>query len=288
MPTSKLTKESSKALLAMLKHSYFKNVRDHIKQIWARSMNSEQTANEWLVTYHPLIVECEKLAIEPKVCARMCYIKYHKENPYTKHLNKNNDVSLNTLKKEALQYFEGLRKWKEDNKEFNKEIEEFMKNEKVIAAALKPFSIKGTIIEALDKDKAIKAYTCNKIRHKLLEKLKPIVKNLEVTYYEDDHYNYNSWNKKTAKDKLVVSGGGTYDLDKAGKNAIAFTVGWEHGKSSYDCIKKEDMMRYINQNILPVASTFLKKYKGFSKKPLVKYMQGCDMYRVLFMLKDKD
>lgn len=127
--TKELTKENTPTLLAMLKHSYFKNVRDNIKQIWARSMNSEQTANEWLHIYHSLIVECEKASIEPKVCARMCYIKYHKENPHTKHLNKNNDVSFNTLKKEALQYFEGLRKWKEENKEFNKEIEEFMKNQ---------------------------------------------------------------------------------------------------------------------------------------------------------------
>ena len=100
----------------MLNHSYFKNVRDDIKQIWPRSRNAEDTANEWLLKYHPLIVECEKLAIEPKVCARICYIKYHKENPYTNRLNKNNDVSLTTLKKEALQYFEGLRKWDENNK----------------------------------------------------------------------------------------------------------------------------------------------------------------------------
>lgn len=118
--TKELTKESTPTLLAMLKHSYFKNVKDNIKQIWARSMNSEQTANDWLIIYYSLIVECEKLAIEPKVCARMCYIKYHKENPHTKHLNKNNDVSFNTLKKEALRYFEGLRKWKEENKEFMK------------------------------------------------------------------------------------------------------------------------------------------------------------------------
>ena len=63
----------------------------------------------------------------------MLYIKYHKENPLTRDLNKSNDTDFYTLLKEAKQYFEGLKKWKEDNKEFNKEIEEFMKNEKVTA-----------------------------------------------------------------------------------------------------------------------------------------------------------
>lgn len=150
--TKELTKENTPTLLAMLKHSYFKNVRYNIKQIWARSRNSEQTANQWLLTYHPLIVECEKLAIEPKVCARMCYIKYHKENPYTKHLNKNNDVSFNTLKKEALQYFEGLQKWK--NSDINKQFEEFMKNEKVTAS--NKYSYKGKVITAESKEEAIK------------------------------------------------------------------------------------------------------------------------------------
>lgn len=198
MPTSKqLTEESCQTLLFMLKHSYLKNVRDHIKQIWARSRNSEQTANQWLITYHPLIVECEKLAVEPKVCARMCYIKYHKENPYTKHLNKNNDVSFNTLKEEALEYFKGLKKWKDSD--FDKQIEELMKNEKVTSGV--------TTITKVNKDGT----------KYLFEKLSSVKDVIELLKNIDVLHDYFNKDEVYFKDRYGVSK----------KEATLFDLPWD-------------------------------------------------------------
>lgn len=157
----------------------------------------------------------------------------------------------------------------------------------IVTSDARPFKYKDTIVYAVDKERAAIAYTCAKITKDLVKKLKPIVKKLEVTFYEDDHYNYNSWNKKTAKDKLAVMTGGTYDYNKKGKNAVAIEIGWEHGKSTYDCIKPEDMERYITNDIVPVANSFMRKHKGFSNKPIIKYLDNCDLYRVIYVMEDK-
>jgi hypothetical protein len=98
------------------KLDYIKQVKKCIKQIWARSIRiyQEKCANEWVVKYSRLIDDCINAFEEPKVCARMMYIKYHKENPQTRDLNDNHDTDFYTLLKEAKQYFEGLKKLEED------------------------------------------------------------------------------------------------------------------------------------------------------------------------------
>lgn len=235
--TKELTKENTPTLLAMLKHSYFKNVRDHIKQIWARSMNSERTANQWLLTYHPLIVECEKLAIEPKVCARMCYIKYHKENPYTKHLNKNNDVSFNTLKKEALQYFEGLRKWKEDEEllnELNKRDAASMRNN-----VKNKYHYNGRVITASSKEEAIKKIVAYTFGNRTVEDVKKYLK--EYSPIENKYFSNIYLYKKEITRLLKEDGQFTIIANKRKLSGLCHLCA-EAGVSAYDAFK------YISNN----------------------------------------
>ena len=92
------------------KLNYIGQVKECIKQIWARGINQEQIAKKWSNNYCTLISDCFNKNIEPKICARMCYIKYNKENPQTKHLNKNLDTDFSTLMKEAKQYFDACNK----------------------------------------------------------------------------------------------------------------------------------------------------------------------------------
>lgn len=120
---NKLKKEGYKvkASTAQNKLDYINQVKECIKQIWARGTRNqqEQFAKEWVANYSRIIDDCLNAFEEPKVCARMMYIKYHKENPQTRDLNKNKDTDFYTLLKEAKQYFEGLKKWKEDFSDFD-------------------------------------------------------------------------------------------------------------------------------------------------------------------------
>ena len=110
------------------KLDYIGKVKECIKRIWARGINQEQTSKEWSNNYGNLISDCFYKNIEPKVCARMCYIKYHKENPYTKHLNKDNDVSFDKLLSEANKYFNHLKE---------------LKNNSIITSSMKSFDKVG-------------------------------------------------------------------------------------------------------------------------------------------------
>ena len=103
------------------KLDYINQVKECIKQIWARGTKNQQDqfAKEWVVNYSRIIDDCLNAFEEPKVCARMMYIKYHKENPQTRNSNKNKDTDFYTLLKEAKQYFEGLKKFQEDFSDFD-------------------------------------------------------------------------------------------------------------------------------------------------------------------------
>lgn len=113
------------------KLDYIKQVKECIKKIWARGTRNQQEfyAKDWTARYSRIVDDCLNAFEEPKVCARMMYIKYHKENPSTRDLNKNHDTDFYTLLKEAKQYFEGIKKWKEEllNK-LNKQVTASMRN----------------------------------------------------------------------------------------------------------------------------------------------------------------
>lgn len=135
------------------KLNYIGQVKDCIKKIWARGTRNQQEfyAKDWTARYSRVIDDCINAFEEPKVCARMMYIKYHKENPLTRKLNKNHDTDFYTLLKEARQYFEGLKKLEDDE---DLDFDNLNKS-KTTASAEKVFAYKGKIITASSKQEAI-------------------------------------------------------------------------------------------------------------------------------------
>ena len=165
--------------------SYYDYVKQAIREIWARGIPNN-IENYWVNIYRDLITACISEGIEPKVCARMCYIKYHKENPQTKHLNDNLDVSFNTLKKEAIDYFKAVKKpltysdlrsaestWVfYDN--LKKKLKEYEHRRNIV----------GSFKEEVFEDNGIK-YHFQRLSLK------------EAKHYIDDLITSNSWNDKT-------------------------------------------------------------------------------------------
>lgn len=165
--------------------SYYDYVKQAIREIWARGIPNN-IENYWVNIYRDLITACISEGIEPKVCARMCYIKYHKENPQTKHLNDNLDVSFNTLKKEAMDYFKAVKKpltysdlrsaestWVfYDN--LKKKLKEYEHRRNIV----------GSFKEEVFEDNGIK-YHFQRLSLK------------EAKHYIDDLITSNSWNDKT-------------------------------------------------------------------------------------------
>ena len=136
------------------KLKYINQVKECIKQIWSRGTRNQQEsyARDWTARYSRIIDDCINAFEEPKVCARMMYIKYHKENPQTRDLNDNKDTDFYTLLKEAKQYFERIEKMKEDLDfdNLNKQVTASTRNN------MNKYSYKGEIITANSKEEAIK------------------------------------------------------------------------------------------------------------------------------------
>ena len=165
--------------------SYYDYVKQAIREIWARGIPNN-IENYWVNIYRDLITACISEGIEPKVCARMCYIKYHKENPQTKHLNDNLDVSFNTLKKEAIDYFKAVKKplTYSDLRSAESTLVFYDNLKKKLKEYEHRRNIVGSFKEEVFEDNGIK-YHFQRLSLK------------EAKHYIDDLITSNSWNDKT-------------------------------------------------------------------------------------------